>query len=54
MLVPEMAIETPDGKPLEIAGDYYGKPIKAKRVLPGPFQDINAGTNTFRLWPKSK
>ena len=50
---PKMTIETPDGKPLDIAADYYGKPIKPKRIMPGPLQGINAGTNTFRLSPKS-
>jgi len=50
--VSKMTIETPDGKPLDIATDYYGRPVNASCVLPGPFQGIAAGKNTFRLWPK--
>ena len=50
----KMAIQTPAGEPLDITTDYYGNPIKALSVLPGPFQDITTGTNTFRLWPKNE
>ena len=50
--VSKMNIETPDGKPLDITTDYFGNPIEASRVLPGPFQSIKAGRNTFGLWPK--
>jgi alpha-N-arabinofuranosidase len=50
--VPNMTIETPDGQPLHIAADYFGKEIPAARIAPGPFQGIQAGANRFRLWPK--
>jgi len=52
--VTKMLIQTPAGEPLDITTDYFGNPIKASRVLPGPFQNISIGTNTFRLWPKNE
>jgi len=47
----DMFMEHPDGKPLNITSDFYGKPIDQKRVLPGPFQGIKKGDNTFKVWP---
>jgi len=45
-----MLMEHPDGRPLDITTDYFDGPIDPARVLPGPFQQIEA--NAFRLWPK--
>ena len=50
--IPNMAMETQDGKPLDVTADYYGNAIKASKVLPGPFQDVIQGKNTFTLWPR--
>jgi len=47
-----MFMEHPDGKPLDITTDYFGRPIVRTRVLPGPFQDLRKGKNSFILWPK--
>ncbi len=33
--------------------DYFGKPLPA-HPLPGPFQDLQAGTNTLNLWPLAR
>ena len=52
--VSKMTIETPDGRPLEIATDYFGQPIQSGHVLPGPFQAMKAGTNSLNLWPRNK
>jgi len=51
--IPGMALETQDKKPLDVTTDYYGNPIKAEKVLPGPFQKIVEGKNSFTLWPRS-
>ena len=48
----EMFMEHPDGKPLDITFDYHGKPIAPANVMPGPFQGIKKGPNSFRLWPR--
>jgi hypothetical protein len=50
LAVSKMTIQTPAGEPLDITTDYFGNPIKASSVLPGPFQDITAGTNTFSFY----
>ena len=50
--VVEMNIEHPDGNPLDIITDYFGNKIDSTSVLPGPFQQIEAGENNFHLWPK--
>ena len=48
--VSKMTIQMPAGEPLDITTDYFGNPINASRVLPGPFQDITTGTNTFSFY----
>ena len=47
----DMFMEHPDGKGLDITSDFHGKPIDPKKVLPGPFQGIKKGDNTFKIWP---
>lgn len=51
--VPAMAIEHPDGTPLDITTDYFGNSLDLSHILPGPIQDLKQGTNTFTLWPKT-
>jgi hypothetical protein len=48
----DMPMEHPDGKPLDITTDYFGRSIVPARVLAGPFQDLREGENSFALWPK--
>jgi len=48
----DMFMENPDATALDITADYFGKAIVPAGVRPGPFQDIKAGKNSFRLWPK--
>ncbi len=48
----EMGMENPDGTPLNITSDYFGKPMVPTHVMPGPIQNINQGENRFSLWPK--
>ncbi len=47
-----MPMEYPDGRPLDITGDYFGQQIDPVHVLPGPFQRTKAGENHLKLWPK--
>jgi len=49
----KMFIENPDGTPLDIMSDYYGNSVDPNNVMPGPFQNITEGANTFSLWPIS-
>jgi hypothetical protein len=46
-----MFMEHPDGKPLDITSDYYGKRIVPANVMPGPFQNIRKGENRFTIRP---
>ncbi len=48
----DMFMEHPDGAALDITTDYFGKAIDPTGVTPGPLQNIKAGNNSFRLWPK--
>jgi hypothetical protein len=51
--VPKMAMENPDGTPLNITTDYLGNSVNKAKVMPGPFQDIKSNGNQFIVWPKS-
>ena len=48
----DMFLEHPDGTPLDVTTDYFGKAIDPAKVKPGPFQSIEPGDNRLRLWPK--
>ncbi len=47
-----MPMENPDGTPLDITTDYFGKSIDPARVRPGPIQGLTQGENSFEVWPK--
>jgi len=51
--IPKMAMENPDGIPLDITSDFSGNAIEKESVMPGPFQDIKSGKNVFEIWQKS-
>ncbi len=44
--------ENPDGTPLKIEKDYFGKPRNLKNPTPGPFETTESGRLTFKVWPK--
>jgi hypothetical protein len=46
----EMHIEHPDGRPLDLTSDYFGRAIDPEQVRPGPFQNIRTGKNEFVVW----
>lgn len=48
----DMFMEHPDSAALDITTDYFGQAINPTKARPGPFQNIKAGNNSFRLWPK--
>jgi hypothetical protein len=50
--IPKMAMENPDGTPLDITSDFLGNTIEKESVKPGPFQTNNKGENIFEVWPK--
>ena len=49
-----MTLQNPDASPLTINTDYYGTPIVASKVVPGPFQNLTATAKNYVLWPKGQ
>jgi alpha-N-arabinofuranosidase len=45
------AFENPDGSPIAIGMDYFGKPRNAANPTPGPFEAPGTGTLTMKVWP---
>jgi alpha-N-arabinofuranosidase len=49
-LVPGMAFEQPDGKPLRIDTDYFGNKRDITNPMPGPFEKVEDGKVTLKVW----
>jgi hypothetical protein len=45
------AFENPDGSPITIGTDYFGKPRNTANPTPGPFEAPGTGTLTMKVWP---
>ncbi|HUV62290.1 MAG TPA: right-handed parallel beta-helix repeat-containing protein [Sedimentisphaerales bacterium] len=45
------AFENPDGSPITIGTDYFGKPRNAANPTPGPFETPGTGMLTMKVWP---
>jgi alpha-L-arabinofuranosidase len=45
------AYENPDGTPLRINTDYFGKNETTKNPFPGPFELSGRGQQNLRVWP---
>jgi hypothetical protein len=43
--------ENPDGSPITIGTDYFGKPRNAANPTPGPFEAPGTETLTMKVWP---
>jgi len=50
-LIPGQAYENPDGSPLRIDTDYFGKNRNAKNPTPGPFENPGEGRLVLKVWP---
>jgi alpha-N-arabinofuranosidase len=48
-VVPEAAYENPDGSPLKIDTDYFGKKRNPANPTPGPFEGIGTGAIRLRV-----
>ena len=51
-IIPNCAYENPDGSPLKIDSDYFGKKRDKKNLFPGPFENALKG-ETVKVWPVS-
>jgi hypothetical protein len=47
--IPGLPYENPDGSPLKIETDYFGKPRDAAQPTPGPFENPGAGAQVLRV-----
>jgi alpha-N-arabinofuranosidase len=45
------AFENPDGSPIKIGTDYFGKPCNAANPTPEPFEAPGTGMLTIKVWP---
>jgi alpha-N-arabinofuranosidase len=50
-MVPNLPFENPDGSPLRILTDYFGKPRSEASPFPGPFASPAAGRQSLKVWP---
>ena len=48
--IPNLAYENPDGSPLEIDADYFGKKRNAAKPAAGPFENPAAGELKLKVW----
>jgi len=48
--IPGLAFENPDGSPLTIDSDYFGKPRNEASPTAGPFENPGAGPLTLKVW----
>jgi alpha-N-arabinofuranosidase len=51
-LVSKAAFENPDGTPMTIATDYFGKPRDPANPGAGPFAGLKPGRHEIKVWPK--
>jgi alpha-N-arabinofuranosidase len=45
------AFENPDGSPITIGTDYFGKSRSASHPTPGPFETQESGRIVMKVWP---
>jgi len=48
--IPKVSYENPDGSPLKIDRDYFGRPRSEKNPTPGPFESLGHGPLALRIW----
>jgi hypothetical protein len=50
--IPDLPFENPDGTPICIDTDYFGKKRNPSNPFPGPFEITDSGRREIRVWPK--
>ena len=50
-VIPNLPYEHPDGTPLRIDTDYFGKKRNEGNPFPGPFELPEGGKQTLKVWP---
>ena len=49
--IPNLPYENPDGTPIRIDTDYFGKKRTTGNPFPGPFELPEGGKQTLKVWP---
>ena len=49
-MIPGQAYENPDGSPLTIDTDYFGKKRNKANPSPGPFENPEDGERKLKVW----
>ena len=50
--IPGLGYENPDGSPLAVTTDYFGKRRAETRPSAGPFEQSGTGPLTLKVWPR--
>jgi alpha-N-arabinofuranosidase len=50
--ISKCTFENPDGTPVVIAADYFGKPRDPRNSGTGPFAGLKPGWHEIKVWPK--
>jgi alpha-N-arabinofuranosidase len=53
-VIPDQTFENPDGTPLRIDTDYFGKKRNEMNPFPGPFENPAGGKLTLKVWEIKK
>ncbi len=48
--IPNLPYERPDGTPLRIDADYFGKSRDESNPTPGPFENPGQGALELKVW----
>jgi alpha-N-arabinofuranosidase len=48
--IPDLPYEQPDGTPLQIDTDYFGRSRSKSHPTPGPFEDPRQGVLALKVW----
>lgn len=52
-VIPELPFENPDGSPLKITTDYFGRDRISSNPFPGPFEIKETGRQKIKVWPRN-
>jgi hypothetical protein len=48
--IPNLPYEQPDGSPIRVDTDYFGKPRTESALMLGPFEKVGEGTQRLKVW----
>ncbi len=49
-VIPDLPYENPDGTPLKVDADFFGKPRSETNPAPGPFESPGTGQISLKVW----